>query len=109
VSTACHQFIPWSMSDEASMYVGMQADMLIQSTAISRADHRRRAAEIGAISRLKYSDAETSSCSSTISGVGFISAKSLSGRSGEAGTLICAKRRWFGNSACDELARISVD
>ena len=40
------------MSDDANMYVGMQADMLIHSTAMSRADHRRPAAGTGAMSRL---------------------------------------------------------
>ncbi len=33
VRTACDQFIPPPISDEASMYVGMQADIEIQSAA----------------------------------------------------------------------------
>ncbi len=33
VPTACDQFIPPPMSDEASMYVGMHADMLIHKAA----------------------------------------------------------------------------
>src|SRR5688572_7497140 len=35
VSTACHQFIPSAMSEDASMYVGTHAHMLIQRTMMS--------------------------------------------------------------------------
>src|SRR3954467_3045145 len=41
VRTACHQFIPPSMSEEASMYVGMHADMLTHSAAMDQTDHVR--------------------------------------------------------------------
>src|SRR5262249_14473170 len=60
VLTACHQFMPRSMSDEASMYVGTQADMLIQSTARSRAVHLRRSGGTGATSGLMYAEVATS-------------------------------------------------
>src|SRR5262249_53591725 len=59
-STACHQFMPRSMSDEASMYVGTQAAMLIQSTARSRARQVRRSGGTGARSGLLNAEAETS-------------------------------------------------
>src|SRR5262249_9012948 len=49
-----------SMSDEASMYVGTHADMLIQSTAKSRARQVRRSEGTGARSGLMYSEAATS-------------------------------------------------
>ena len=52
VSTACHQFIPSAIRDDASMYVGMQAHMLIQSAAISPVPHFRAAREVGAMSAL---------------------------------------------------------
>jgi hypothetical protein len=52
VSTACHQFIPPSISAEASMYVGMHADIEIQSAAMSFMPHLRSAADVGAMSRL---------------------------------------------------------
>ena len=52
VSTACHQFMPPSIRPEASMYVGMQADMLIHSTAMSFMPHRRPARGTGAMSWL---------------------------------------------------------
>src|SRR5262245_23088891 len=90
VSTACHQLIPSSIRDEASMYVGMHADMLIHSTAISRAAHLRRARGIGAMSRLKYSDDDTSSCSSTISADGFVMKDLYRRPAHRRGTLICA-------------------
>src|SRR6516225_9241367 len=60
VSTACHQLMPRSMSDEASMYVGTQAAMLTQSTAMSRARHLRRSGGTGARSGLLYCEADTS-------------------------------------------------
>src|ERR1041385_1588906 len=41
VTTACHQFIPPLTSDDASWYVGMQADMEIHSAAMERIDHLR--------------------------------------------------------------------
>jgi hypothetical protein len=48
------------MSDEASMYVGTQAAMLIQSTARSRARQVRRPVGTGAMSGLLYAEANTS-------------------------------------------------
>jgi hypothetical protein len=48
-----HQFMPPPMSDDASMYVGMQADMLIHSTAISFIPQRRPARLTGPMSGLK--------------------------------------------------------
>jgi hypothetical protein len=48
------------MSDEASMYVGTQAAMLIQSTARSRARQVRRPGGTGAMSGLLYAEADTS-------------------------------------------------
>src|SRR4051812_44530714 len=61
VSTACHQFIPWSIRPDASMYVGMQADMLIQSAAMDQTDQVRCAGVVGARSGLYRGDAEKSS------------------------------------------------
>ena len=52
VATACHQFMPPSISPEASMYVGMHADMLIHSTAMSFMPQRRSASVVGAMSGL---------------------------------------------------------
>ena len=52
VRTACHQFIPSAISDDASMYVGMQAHMLIQRAAKSPTPHFRPARDMGAISLL---------------------------------------------------------
>ena len=53
VSTACHQFMPPPMSDDASMYVGMHADMETQSAAKLPTRHLRCAEETGARSALK--------------------------------------------------------
>ena len=52
VRTACHQFMPSLISPEASMYVGMHADMLIHSTAMSFIPQRRPARLTGAMSAL---------------------------------------------------------
>ncbi len=52
VSTASHQFIPSAIRDDASMYVGMQAHMLIQRAAMSPVPHFRAAREVGAMSAL---------------------------------------------------------
>src|ERR1019366_480101 len=52
VSTACHQFMPPLMSDDASMYVGMHADMEIHSAAKLNMPHLRRACATGARSAL---------------------------------------------------------
>src|SRR6478609_2082710 len=52
VSTACHQFMPPPMSDEASMYVGMQADIEIHKAAKLSAPHLRALAGTGARSSL---------------------------------------------------------
>ena len=52
VSTACHQFMPSAISDEASMYVGMQADIEIQSAAMSFVPHLRAERGVGAMSAL---------------------------------------------------------
>src|SRR5438132_12233028 len=67
VSTACHQFMPVSMSDDASMYVGTHADMLIHRTARSRARQVRSVAGTGARSRLKYAEVEISARNCSIS------------------------------------------
>src|SRR5258708_13929 len=48
VRIACHQFMPPPMSDDASMYVGMQADMEIQRAAKLPRRHLRREAGTGA-------------------------------------------------------------
>src|SRR5678816_1541121 len=47
VSTACHQFIPSAMSDEASMYVGTHADIEIHSAAMSFSPHLRSRKRVG--------------------------------------------------------------
>src|SRR5215468_2336886 len=65
VSTACHQFMPSSISDEASMYVGTQAAMATHSAAMSRSRHVRWAADVGARSWLKYGEAAISPHGST--------------------------------------------
>src|SRR5437870_3140733 len=52
VNTACHQFMPSLISEDASMYVGMQADMEIHSAAMSFIPHLRCARVVGAMSRL---------------------------------------------------------
>src|SRR5262252_7216325 len=65
VSTACHQFMPSSISDEASMYVGTQAAMATHSAAMSRSRHLRWAADVGARSGLKYGEAAISPRGST--------------------------------------------
>src|SRR5262249_34854947 len=52
VTTACHQFMPPSMSDDASMYVGMHADMDTHSAAMSHRPHFRWARVVGAMSAL---------------------------------------------------------
>jgi hypothetical protein len=52
VSIACHQFMPPSISDEASMYVGTQADMAIHKAAMSLRPHLRSAQVVGARSGL---------------------------------------------------------
>ncbi len=56
VSTACHQLIPSAISDEASMYVGTQADIEIHSAAMSLVAHLRWAIVAGARSSLMYGD-----------------------------------------------------
>src|SRR5262249_29454625 len=53
VRMACHQFIPSPISEEASMYVGMQADMEIHNAAKLPTRHFRRSAGTGARSALK--------------------------------------------------------
>src|SRR5262245_2560116 len=65
VTTACFQSIPWSISPEASMYVGMHAAMLIHSAAIDQTDHFRCATVVGARSLFQSGEDETSSVSST--------------------------------------------
>src|SRR4051812_29400059 len=52
VSTACHQFIPPPISDDASMYVGMQADIETQSAAMLPSRHVLRPKGTGARSAL---------------------------------------------------------
>ena len=53
VSTACHQFIPSTIKDEASMYVGMQADIETQSAAMSFMPQRRWSSGVGSRSGLE--------------------------------------------------------
>src|SRR5262249_57322816 len=65
VSTACHQFMPSSISDDASMYVGTQAAMATHSAAMSRRRQLRWAVDVGARSALKYGDAVIASHGST--------------------------------------------
>src|SRR5262249_22090074 len=57
VSTACHQFMPSSISDDANIYVGTQAAMATHSAAMSRRRHVRWAMVVGARSALKYGEA----------------------------------------------------
>src|SRR5690349_18217544 len=52
VRTACHQFMPPPISDEASMYVGMHAAREIHSAAKLAVPHFRPAAGTGARSSL---------------------------------------------------------
>jgi hypothetical protein len=52
VRIACHQFMPSPISDEASMYVGMQADIEIHSAAKLSIPHLRPLVGTGAISAL---------------------------------------------------------
>src|SRR5262245_15864914 len=66
VRTACHQFIPSSISDEASMYVGMQADIEIQNAASSRRPHLRSDSGVGARSSFSYAEAATSTGGSVV-------------------------------------------
>src|SRR5262245_14661059 len=56
VSTACHQFMPSSISDDANMYVGTQAAMATHSAAMLRRRHVRWAVDVGARSGLKYGE-----------------------------------------------------
>src|SRR5271170_5735299 len=56
VSTACHQFMPPAMSDEASMYVGIHADMEIHSAAMSFVPHLRSPIRVGARSSFQYGE-----------------------------------------------------
>src|SRR5262245_22752791 len=65
VSTACHQFMPSSIRDDASMYVGTQAAMATHSAAMSRRRHVRWAVDVGARSRLQYGEAAISPRRST--------------------------------------------
>src|SRR5471032_1590300 len=60
VSTACHQFIPPEMSDEASMYVGMHADIEIHSAAMSFVAHLRSRMRVGARSAFQYGECDRS-------------------------------------------------
>src|SRR5258706_733880 len=57
VSTACPQFMPPSIRLDASMYVGMQADMLIQSAAMDQTDQVRWSRVVGARSALESAEA----------------------------------------------------
>src|SRR5215471_5338527 len=67
VSTACHQFMPSSIRDDASMYVGTQAAMATHSAARSRRRHVRWAVDVGARSGLQYGEAAISPRGSTSS------------------------------------------
>src|SRR5215471_14905650 len=53
VSTACHQLIPSAIMLEASVYVGMHADMEIHKAAMSFMPHLRSSGVVGAMSRLR--------------------------------------------------------
>src|SRR5689334_22870663 len=53
VSTACHQLMPSAMSDEASMYVGMQAERATQRAATSHSPQVRADGGTGARSGLQ--------------------------------------------------------
>ena len=65
VSTAWCQFMPWSISPDASMYVGMQADMLIHSAAIDQTLHVRCLSVVGARSSFQSGEVERSPVCST--------------------------------------------
>src|SRR5260370_38800419 len=65
VSTACHQFMPSLIRDEASMHVGTQADMEIHSPPMSFIAHLRSARVVGAMSRLYKGEPETPSRTSS--------------------------------------------
>src|SRR5438067_7738409 len=69
VSTACHQFMPSAISDEANMYVGMQADIEIHKAAMSLMPHLRWAHVVGAMSGLRNAESASSSFNSWISGM----------------------------------------
>src|SRR4051812_47455233 len=61
VRTDCHQFIPPLTSDEASWYVGMQADIEIHSAAIDHTDQFRWYGVVGARSAFHSGEDERSS------------------------------------------------
>ena len=52
------------MSDEASMYVGMHADIEIHNAAMSFNPHLRSLTVVGAISAFQYGECEMSSVTS---------------------------------------------
>src|SRR4051794_5203163 len=60
VSTACFQSIPSAIIEEASVYVGMQADIEIHRAAISRAPHFLAESGVGAMSAFENSLSMTS-------------------------------------------------
>src|ERR1017187_5755796 len=64
VSPAWYQFMPSEMSDEASMYVGMHADIEIHNAAMSFKPHLRSLTVVGAISSFQYGECEMSSVTS---------------------------------------------
>lgn len=64
VKIACHQFIPPSMSEDASMYVGTHAAIEIQSAAILHMLHLRSAFETGARSTLYRCESSIPVCTS---------------------------------------------
>src|SRR5580700_617309 len=64
VSTASYQFMPSEMSEEASMYVGMHADIEIHSAAMSIIPHLRSLTRVGAMSSFQYGECEMSSVTS---------------------------------------------
>src|ERR1700693_2159035 len=64
VSTASYQFIPSEISEEASMYVGMHADLEIHNAAMSSRPPLRSCTRVGAISSFQYGEWEMSSVTS---------------------------------------------
>jgi hypothetical protein len=56
------------MSDDASMYVGMHADMLIQRAAIDQADQVRWAGVVGARSGFERSLARATGAAESVEG-----------------------------------------
>jgi hypothetical protein len=56
VRTACHQFIPSAIREDAPIYVGMHADIEIQRAAMSLTPQRRWSSVVGARSGLTWNE-----------------------------------------------------